>query len=232
MGADAAGGDRRAGVAEPQLLSAAELRQRLRECLASGRCPPDELRIGAYPKSATDQLRHLFPAQPTRAAVLVPLVDHRDEMTVLLTHRAADLVHHPGQIAFPGGRVEPQDTDEVAAALRETEEEIGLQREFVEVIGRLPDHFVITGYRVTPVVALVRPGFRLSLDPTEVSGAFEAPLRHLLDPGTHALRKRQIGDVEFEVYDLPWGGHNIWGATAGMLLTLRELLGGRPPGVD
>ena len=123
-------------------------------------------------------------------------------------------------------RVEAADADAVAAALRETEEEIGLPRDYVEVLGRLPDHAVITGYRVTPVVGLVRAGFELSLDPIEVAGTFEAPLRHLLDPATHSRRTRQLGDVEFETIDLPWGQFNIWGATAGMVLTLREIMGG------
>ena len=98
----------------------------------------------------------------------------------------------------------------------------------IEVIGCLPDHAVISGYRVTPVVGLVRPGFELVLDPTEVSDTFEAPLRHLLDPATPARRIHRVGDENLEVLDLPWGGHRIWGATAGMLLTLRELLGGSP----
>jgi len=92
----------------------------------------------------------------------------------------------------------------------------------------LPDHAVITGYRVTPVVGLVRPGFELVLDPTEVAGTFEAPLRHLLDPATHARRKRSIAGEEVETFDLPWGSFNIWGATAAMLLTLREVLAGVP----
>ena len=166
-----------------------------------------------------------MPAPAIRAAVLLPIVDRGDELGVLFTVRADSLAQHAGQIAFPGGRIETGDADATAAALRETEEEIGLRREFVEVIGRLPDHAVITGYRVTPVVGLVRAGFDLSLDPIEVAGTFEAPLRHLLDPATHARRTRQVGGVEFETIDLPWGRFNIWGATAGMVLTLREVMG-------
>jgi 8-oxo-dGTP pyrophosphatase MutT (NUDIX family) len=199
-----------------------ELRSRLRGCHFTD----SDLRVGAVSGSSLERMRPLFPLHPTRAAVLMPLVDRGEELTVLLTQRATDLRHHPGQISFPGGRLEPGDEDAVAAALRETEEEIGLRREFIEVIGCLPDHVVISGYRVTPVVGLVRPGFELVLDPTEVSGTFEAPLRHLLDPATHARRIHRVGDQELEVLDLPWGGHRIWGATAGMLLTLREVLGG------
>ncbi len=217
---------------EPHLLPVALLRERLRGCLTLGDCPGEELRIGPFSLSSTPRLRHMLPTNPTPAAVLIPLIDHADELTVLLTHRATDLKHHPGQISFPGGRLEPDDIDAVAAALRETEEEIGLPRHQIEVLGRLPDHVVITGYRVTPIVALVRPGFDLKLDPMEVAATFEAPLRHLLDPATHARRVRQVGGEDFVTYDLPWQGFNIWGATAGMLLTLREFLGGHPLHVD
>jgi 8-oxo-dGTP pyrophosphatase MutT (NUDIX family) len=154
------------------------------------------------------------------------VIDRGDDLTVLLTLRADDLKHHAGQISFPGGRLEADDADATAAALRETEEEIGLRRQYIEILGLLPDHVVITGYRVTPVVGLVRPGFELVLDPTEVAGTFEAPLRHLLDPATHARRRHRFGDEEVETFDLPWGSFNIWGATAGMLITLREVLGG------
>jgi 8-oxo-dGTP pyrophosphatase MutT (NUDIX family) len=139
--------------------------------------------------------------------------------------RAEGLTHHAGQVAFPGGRLEPGDADATAAALREAQEEIGLGREHVEVLGCLPDHAVITGFRVTPVVGLVHPGFEVVLDPTEVAGSFEAPLRHLLDPSTHARRRRLIAGEDIETFELPWGSFNIWGATAGMLLTLRETLG-------
>lgn len=160
----------------------------------------------------------------TPAAVLVPIVQREEGFSVLLTRRADTLRRHTGQIALPGGRMDPGETP-WDAALRETEEEIGLQRAFVEVLGHLPDHAVITGYRVTPVVGLVRPGFELVLDPTEVAGTFEAPLRHLLDPSKHARRTRRIAGEDIETFDLPWGSFNIWGATAGMLLTLREVLG-------
>lgn len=202
------------------------LRRELRSRLNGRRYADSDLRVGAVSRSSLERMRPLFPSQPTRAAVLIPLVDRGDELTVLLTERASDLKHHAGQISFPGGRLEPADLDAVAAALRETEEEIGLRREFIEVIGCLPDHVVISGYRVTPVVGIISPGFQLVLDPTEVSCTFEAPLRHLLDPATHARRMHRVGDEDIEVLDLPWSGHRIWGATAGMLLTLREILGG------
>jgi 8-oxo-dGTP pyrophosphatase MutT (NUDIX family) len=215
-----------AAALELHRLPTALLRAELRNRLAGAVPDSGETRIGHYAGMTATRLAELLPAATTRAAVLIPVIDRGDELTVLLTLRADDLKHHAGQISFPGGRLEPGDTDAVAAALRETEEEIGLRREYVEILGRLPDHAVITGYRVTPVVGLVRLGFELVLDPTEVAGTFEAPLRHLLDPATRARRQRKFGDEVVETFDLPWGSFNIWGATAGMLLTLREILGG------
>jgi 8-oxo-dGTP pyrophosphatase MutT (NUDIX family) len=190
----------------------------------------------AYPQGLGAEvdaaLRQYFPASPVAAAVLVPIVDHPSGLSVLLTQRATHLKNHPGQISFPGGRIEAKDGGPMEAALRETEEEIGLSRERVEVIGFLPDHAVISGFRVTPVVGLVRAGFELRLDPEEVAGTFEAPLRHLLDPATHTRSRRSIAGQEIETFELPWGSFNIWGATAGMLLTLREALGVPVPDGD
>ena len=204
----------------PTELLRSELRSRIARVPADNGVP----RIGHYAGVNLEILESMLPAATTRAAVLIPIIDRGDDLTVLLTLRADDLKHHAGQISFPGGRLEAGDEDATAAALRETEEEIGLRREYVEILGCLPDHAVITGFRVTPVVGLVRLGFELVLDPTEVAGTFEAPLRHLLDPATHSMRRRRIAGEEIETYDLPWGSFNIWGATAGMLLTLRELL--------
>jgi 8-oxo-dGTP pyrophosphatase MutT (NUDIX family) len=209
----------------PHRLPTASLRDALRRRLAAA--PPEFAvpRSNHYAGIDPRRLAALLPAATTRAAVLVPVIDRGDELAVLFTIRADDLKQHAGQISFPGGRVEPGDADATATALRETEEEIGLGREYVEILGRLPDHAVITGYRVTPVVGLVRAGFQLVLDPIEVAGTFEAPLRHLLDPATHARHTRRIAGADIETLDLPWGSFNIWGATAGMLLTLREVMG-------
>ncbi len=207
----------------PTAMLRAELRARLSAC-PSGGAP----RITHYAGLAPLRLEALMPMATTHAAVLVPIVDRSEELTVLLTLRAADLKQHAGQISFPGGRIESGDADATAAALREAHEEIGLGREFVEILGCLPDHAVISGYRVTPVVALVQPGFSLVLDPTEVAGTFEAPLRHLMDPATRTRRRRSFAGEEIEFLDLPWGQFNIWGATAGMLFTLRDVLGGAP----
>jgi 8-oxo-dGTP pyrophosphatase MutT (NUDIX family) len=206
-------------------LDAAELRHRIRTAL--GKRPHAGLGepwLAGLPPELMAGFVHLIPAEPIPAAVLVPIVDHHDRLSVLLTQRAADLKHHAGQISFPGGRLEAIDAGPLDAALRETEEEIGLQRAHIEVLGFMPDHLIISGYRVTPVVALVRPGFHLRLDRTEVTEAFEVPLVHLLDPGNHRARRRRLGEGEIEVYDIPFGERNIWGATAGMLLTLYRLL--------
>ncbi len=207
------------------LLETPDLRRLIRERFA-GTHPGHggDPWLAGLPPELTATFRHLLPAAPTAAAVLVPLVDHDDELRVLLTERAADLRHHAGQISFPGGRIEPSDDGAVAAALREAHEEIGLPADAVEVVGYLPDHLIVSGFRVTPVVSFVRPGLELKLDTTEVSSAFEVPLRFLLDPANHKARRRKLGEGEIEVYDIPFGERNIWGATAGMLLTLQRLL--------
>lgn len=164
------------------------------------------------------------PRDPIHAAVLVPLIDRPDGLTVLLTQRATQLVRHSGQISFPGGRVEPSDADVAAAALREAREEIGLDPARVRVFGYLPDHLVTTGFRVTPVLSLVSPPFTLELNPAEVAGVFEVPVAHVFDTNNHQARLRRVGDEEMMLLDIPWEGQNIWGATAGMLLTLVRMM--------
>ncbi len=206
-------------------LDGAALRARLRACLAGRYAPASELpTLAGLPPELTANYRHLLPPNPTPAAVLIPIVDHAAGLTVLLTERAPDLRHHPGQISFPGGRIEAGDSGPIDAALRETQEEIGLGREHVEVLGLLVDHVIMTGYRVTPVVGLVSPGTVLRIDPTEVAAVFEVPLVFVLDPANHRLRQRSIGAQLVEVYDMPYGTRNIWGATAGMLMSLYRLL--------
>jgi 8-oxo-dGTP pyrophosphatase MutT (NUDIX family) len=178
------------------------------------------------------RVRAALPARRVPAAVLVPLVEHETGLTVLLTQRAETLKDHAGQISFPGGRIEPDDQDAWHAALREAHEEIGLLPDFVEFAGYLPDHFVITGFRVTPVVGFVNPDYQLRIAEAEVHDVFEVPLDYILDAANHKSRRRQLAGLTIDVHDIPYGERNIWGATAGMLLTLRRMLqsrGGKSP---
>lgn len=164
---------------------------------------------------------------PAQAAVLVPLV-LRDMPTLLLTQRTTHLSTHSGQVAFPGGRVDEGDADVVAAALREAEEEIGLPSHHVEVLGTLPTYVTGTAFIVTPVVALVRPGFTLRPNPHEVQDAFEVPLAWLMDPAHHRRHHMDWDGVQREWFSMPYddGGRErfIWGATAGMLRNFYRML--------
>ena len=162
----------------------------------------------------------------TPASVLLALVDRPDGLTLLLTQRTAHLTDHAGQISFPGGRAEDVDADPVATALRETEEEIGLDRRHIDVIGTLPDYLTGTGYHVTPVVALVQPPFALAADPDEVAEIFEVPLAFLMN-GAHHQRlsyERPDGGGKRSFYAMPYERFFIWGATAGMLRNLFHFL--------
>jgi 8-oxo-dGTP pyrophosphatase MutT (NUDIX family) len=174
----------------------------------------------------SDRYRTLFPAAPLPAAVLVPLVEREAGLHVLLTQRATQLRQHAGQISFPGGRMEPTDADPKATALREAQEEIGLDARFVTVVGYLPDHVLLSGFRVTPVVAFVRLGFDLLLDASEVQDTFEVPLEFVFNPANHRAQRRHFGfgGEEVELCDIPYGDRNIWGATAGMLMTLYRMV--------
>lgn len=158
------------------------------------------------------------------AAVLVPLVVRADAPSLLLTKRTDHLHHHPGQISFPGGRVEAQDSTPVDTALRETEEEIGLDRRHVELLGALPDYYTGTGFCVTPVVGLVHPPFELQLDAFEVAEAFEVPLGHFLDPANHQRHSLVHEGRERQFHAMPYKDYFIWGATAGILMSLYRLL--------
>jgi 8-oxo-dGTP pyrophosphatase MutT (NUDIX family) len=165
---------------------------------------------------------HLFraTAEIRPAAVLVPVIDRHDGLTVLFTRRTAHLQDHAGQISFPGGRVEASDTSPSDTALREAVEEIGLERERVEVLGQLSDYVTVTGYRVTPVIGVINPPFSLRIDEFEVAEVFEAPLAFLLDPANHQRNCIIHEGVERYYYAVPFERHYIWGATAGMLMNL------------
>jgi len=165
------------------------------------------------------------PDPPLRpAAVLVGLVERDDGLTVLLTRRTDHLQHHPGQVSFPGGHIERHDPNAVAAALRETEEEIGLPATHIKVIGRLDTYVTRTGFEVTPVVAMIEPPFDLSPDPHEVAEVFEVPLAFLMDPINHQRHERELEGIKRFFYAMPYGDHFIWGATAGMIFDLYQIL--------
>jgi len=159
------------------------------------------------------------------AAVLIPLVNHASGLTVLLTQRTEDMPSHAGQVAFPGGRSQPEDADAAATALRETYEEIGLERRFVEIIGAV-DHYVTgTAFEITPVVGLVTPGFTTRADPREVADIFEVPLDYFLDEKNHQVDSRTTPlGTNRRYYAMPYGKRYIWGATAGMLKNLQYIL--------
>lgn len=158
------------------------------------------------------------------AAVLVPLVAHEDGTTILLTLRTAHLQSHAGQISFPGGARETQDHDAVETALREAEEEIGITPESVEIIGRLDTYVTRTGFEVTPVVGMLSPPLALRPAPDEVADVFEVPLDLILQPECPQLHSREFLGKTRWFYAFPHKDRFIWGATAGMLLNLREVL--------
>jgi 8-oxo-dGTP pyrophosphatase MutT (NUDIX family) len=158
------------------------------------------------------------------AAVLVPLIDRAEGFSVLLTERTVTLAKHAGQVAFPGGRMEPEDVDAVACALREAQEETGLDPARVEILGSLPVYLTITGFAVTPVVGAVTPPVTLVPDPTEVAAAFEVPLGFFLDAANHRRVTREVNGLKRAYYAMPYGDRYIWGATAGMLVNLYDAL--------
>jgi 8-oxo-dGTP pyrophosphatase MutT (NUDIX family) len=188
-----------------------------------------------------DRIRRVLNASPSRthfvledgvgdeeltpAAVLFPIVQRVGGATVLLTQRTAHLKDHPGQISFPGGRREPADPSPAHTALREASEEIGLSPAHVEIAGYLPEYLTSTGFRVTPVVAMVTPPFDLQLDAFEVAEAFEVPLAFLLDPVNHQQHSLHYRGKLRHYYAMPYGEYFIWGATAGIIVSLCRALG-------
>jgi 8-oxo-dGTP pyrophosphatase MutT (NUDIX family) len=182
------------------------------------------VRIGAGLEDATDpRLLQLIPGDLRPAAVLIGLLDQESGPGILLTVRAGHLRQHAGQIAFPGGAIDLADAGPAAAALREAWEEVGLVVKDAEVIGYLPDQIVLTGFRITPVIARIAASFAPRLDVAEVESCFVLPFATLLDPANERAAIRSIGGIDLAVRDLQFGEHRIWGATAGMLFALRAL---------
>lgn len=193
-----------------------------REPQGEGLMQPREFASGDH--RLNPEFSDLLLAQaPRPAAVLVPVVA-RDEPTVLLTERSKHLSTHAGQVAFPGGRIDPGDVSPLAAALREADEEIGLPARFATPLGYLDSYLSGTGFRIIPVVALIEPGFTLTLNPSEVDEAFEVPLAFLMARENHDRRSGMWKGVERHYYAMPFEQRNIWGATAGIIRNLYERL--------
>ena len=191
------------------------LADRLRDALERGRQRTPILLEGDVLEGSDGDL--------TPAAVLVAVVD-RPSPTVILTERPKTMRKHPGQISFPGGRIDPEDDGPVAAALREAEEEIALPRDCVDVIGAADLYRTVTGFEVTPILGVVPPGLRLEPQPREVAAMFEAPLDFLLDPRHQMVRTAQWQGLERSYYEIEWEGRRIWGATAAMIVNLSRRL--------
>jgi 8-oxo-dGTP pyrophosphatase MutT (NUDIX family) len=196
----------------PERLQAAWLRQRL-------------ARPNPWKPELPEDLRERFPTL-RRAAVLIPVVARPEGLTVLLTQRTAHLNNHAGQISFPGGSAEELDSSAIETALRETEEEIGLARRHVEIVGVLPDHITASSYLVTPVIGLVTPPFELIAESNEVAEIFEVPLAFLMNGMNHQRMSFDLPDGagRRSFYAMPYERFFIWGATAGMLRNLFHLL--------
>jgi len=203
-------------------ITADEIRRRL----SGTRMPDDPLAVDVkemqnrLPQSAVQELSRNLRA----AAVLIPIVERGDTLAVLLTERSAALRHHAGQVSFPGGGMERHDSDISRTALREAHEEVGIRPEEVEIAGFLQPTLTITGFAVTPVVGFVSSAYRLQVDPGEVESAFEAPLDFLMDSRNAVHSEREFRGTTFPVTTFHYRGHQIWGATAGMLMTMRALL--------
>jgi 8-oxo-dGTP pyrophosphatase MutT (NUDIX family) len=189
--------------------------------------PPASPAVPDYRVERGDHTLNLdmHPDPPMKAAaVLVPCVDHTDGLTILMTRRTAHLANHAGQISFPGGHIEPGDGGPVATALRETEEEVGIRGQDVEIVGHLDTYVTRTGFIVTPVVGLLSPPLSIRPDPHEVDEVFEVPLDHFLDPANHKHCSATFEGAVRHFYAMPFGPYFIWGATAGMLMNLYEIL--------
>jgi 8-oxo-dGTP pyrophosphatase MutT (NUDIX family) len=211
--------------AAPAVVSAAEFYDRVRARLnfdvPQGLVDPNIIPESGDP--GTDRMLEIIAReQPVRpAAVLIPVVDHK-EPTVLLTQRSPNLSEHAGQIAFPGGKIDATDASPRDAALREAWEEVGLDRSFIDPIGYLDVYGTGFGFRILPTVARVKPGFKLTINHSEVDDAFEVPLAFLMNPTNHQIHSKDFRGIERSYYAMPFAERYIWGATAGILRVLYE----------
>lgn len=198
----------------------------IRKRLAHTTLPEDPHRLVLPPEFERwpVELRQRLEREVKIASVLVPLFERGNELSVLLTRRAEHLRYHPGQVSFPGGRMDPDDSDVRATALREAHEEVGITPGDVEIAGYLDPVLTITGYTVTPVVGLVAPDVRLVVDPTEVQHAFEVPLDFLLDERNARESARELFGVRLPVVEFEYASERIWGATANIVMILRRRL--------
>ncbi len=209
-------------ILEPAQITAGHIRERM----AGTQLPEDPLDVvmppgsGKWPKD----LRREICEDLKPAGVLIPIVEHPDSLSVLLTRRSADLNNHAGQVSFPGGRLESADANIAETALRETHEEVGIRPDQVAVAGYLPPMLTVTGYAVTPVVGLVAPGIALTLDRREVELAFEVPLSFLLDENNQRSSQREVRGITVPIVEFHYAQQRIWGATANMLIVFREIL--------
>jgi len=201
-------------------ITASEIRQRF----AGTAMPEDPLDVVIPPPRWPVALQRKLTSDLMAAAVLIPIITREASLSVLLTERSPDLKHHAGQISFPGGRMDAADRDIRATALREAQEEVGIDPENVEIIGYLDPNPTVTGYAVTPVVALVDLQQELIIDPLEVKSAFEVPLPFLLDEGNQQSAEREFEGVMVPIAEFNFGQYRIWGATASMLIQFRKFL--------
>jgi 8-oxo-dGTP pyrophosphatase MutT (NUDIX family) len=210
-------------VAEPRRYSAEDFRRRVGERLTFD---PDGA-VGDHVFNP-DIAGHFLEMERSRAAVLIPVIHREPEATLLFTERTGGLRAHAGQISFPGGRIDPTDAGPEQAAMREANEEIGLDPRFIETLGRGPDYLTGSGYHVALVVAVIRPGFSLTLNPDEVADAFEVPLAFLMDPLNHRTGSRIWNGLPRKFYEMPFENRHIWGITAGIVRVLYEQLYAEP----
>ena len=209
-------------ITEPAQMTAGHIRERM----AGTELPDDPLAVVMPPggRDWPDDLRRKMCENLQPAGVLIPIIDHADGVTVLLTQRSAKLRNHAGQVSFPGGSMESVDADITETALRETHEEVGIKPQQVDVVGYLPPMLTVTGFAVTPIVGLVTPGFTLRLDQSEVALAFEVPLSFFMDENNQESSERDIRGVTVPIVEFHYADQLIWGATANILVEFREIV--------